>query len=294
LEERGVCPLFGHVFLPIDLSPLQLIEDPAAYCYADEEDEDQLEEDEEKRKAKEKNDISMEIPTTTEVIVQVRDKIHTRSINDNPILHGKGALFSKLGVEPTDWTLKESVRVIRRWTYRGSPIRVFAREREPRSTLPPPHVKEVCYEVSRKEERDWQLGEPWKALTAEELEGLREQERGKGVLHAGYHGSEMAFCVDSEEFEQYPDCFSFSMGTLEDGDDGPAYRLIPSFFGLAAERYLNSLSLSFALTSYISRFYEATTYQYPFRECKDIGELRERVREMLLKVGMLQQDKDLF
>jgi len=258
LEARGVSPLFGHVFLPVDLSPLQMEDFEQGKLHHPYQDEvaGELEEDEEGKKAKTvKDDLTMEISTATEVIVQVWDSKLTTTIWDNPILHGKGALYSKLGVEPTEWMQKESVRVTRRWVYRGNSIKVFVRVQDITTTLPPPNVKVVCWEVSRREKtpkrakhRQW----PSDNYPEYSEQELKEQERGKGALHAGHHGSELEFGLtnDWDEDDDW-ESMVFHIDNPENGD-GPEFHFIPAFILPSDAPWYLSLSLS--LSSITSLF----------------------------------------
>ena len=221
----------------------------------------ELEEDEEGKKAKTvKDDLTMEISTATEVIVQVWDSKLTTTIWDNPILHGKGALYSKLGVEPTEWMQKESVRVTRRWVYRGNSIKVFVRVQDITTTLPPPNVKVVCWEVSRKDEEFGQRSRilPWpvSGFVKYSEQELKEQERGKGVLHGGHHGSEMEFCLTNPHDENEGDEDGENMYTIFDMisiyivnaelGSGPEYHLIPTFLANAGAPGFSLPSLFFS------------------------------------------------
>jgi len=82
LERRGIQPLLGHVFLPIDMSSFRL---PDAYWVED--------------------DYKLpEGPDGEHVIYLNKDKEVLMQPNNNswgyPIYYGKGALYSQLGIEP--------------------------------------------------------------------------------------------------------------------------------------------------------------------------------------------------
>jgi hypothetical protein len=261
LNERGISPLFSNVYVSLDLSPLHLKWGIDASKF---EDGDDHEDDEEHRDAVNveisspqptgagkpnapkagvsSEEAVIELKSEDEVLVFLPDCLTDDVRENGPCLYGRGALYSKLGIEPDDWRAAGIVRLrsdtlqrtISDEDMNEDDMAVLVQTRDVERMMPG-HSNLLCVEASKRTSDPQVHKIPYHAqysrLPDEVKEYLELKKAQTGFLHMGVCGSDLTFYVNTLYDYVPDDPASFVQvciwPILSELDHGPEFRLLP-------------------------------------------------------------------